>query len=215
MKTQIILLIATVIFVSSCGNPHCERGEGRTVSETYTLGEFNGIDISSWGEVEIIKSNEHKLEIHAQANVIDRFRVNVRNETLYIGADCFNARSKPKLYIYCKSFNDLRLSGAGKIESSSEFIFDNLNIEMSGAGDIGLRGEAEQLSIRVSGSGDVNLMGLQTKNADIRISGKSDCSVFVVDHLQVKISGVGKVYYKGNPEIDQEISGVGKVISKN
>lgn len=215
MKTSIALLISTLFLLTSCGNPECERGEGRMISETFDVSSFDAVDISSWGDVEIVKSHEHKVEVHAQPNVINRFRINVRNETLHVGADCFNSNSRPKLIIYTNDLKVLRFTGAGNVESSSHFVSDNFEVELTGSGDVRLRGETTNLSIKVSGSGDVKLFDMKAESAEVRISGVSKCEVFVEKYLNVKISGSGKVYYHGYPEIEQEISGNGKIISGN
>jgi len=34
----------------------------------------------------------------------------------------------------------------------------------------------------------------------------------VIDHLDVSISGVGNIWYRGNPTVDTDVSGVGNII---
>ena len=47
---------------------------------------------------------------------------------------------------------------------------------------------------------------------EISISGSGNCRCWVENDLEVRVSGSGSVYYKGDPEkVDARISGSGKV----
>lgn len=163
MKTKLFLLTTLIIIAASC-NKDCERGEGQKISQTYSVNEFHGVEYSAQGDVEIIKSNEHKFVIEAQPNVIAQFKYHIKNDKLIIGADCFNSQSS-----------------------------------------------AESLSIKVSGDGDVNVVDMLSKTCNIKISGLSECKVNVQNTLNINISGNGKIYYKGNPQIIQNVSGLGSI----
>jgi len=49
----------------------------------------------------------------------------------------------------------------------------------------------------------------------ITSTGIGDCEVNVIHILNVTISGVGNVYYKGNPTITSNITGLGQLIDVN
>jgi hypothetical protein len=215
MKKRFILLMTATVILASCNDNICERGRGREETETFTVAEFDGIDISTASDIEIIQSNEHKFEIEAQPNVIDQFRYNVRNKVLSIKSDCFHTSDNPDIKIYCSNLNMVHFSGSGKVSSASEFVSEDFDIQLSGSAKIQLKGQTKDLSIRVSGSGDVNVKELSSENCDVNISGSSRCDVKVSDKLDVKISGSGDVFYIGNPSITQKISGSGSVRSLN
>jgi hypothetical protein len=42
-----------------------------------------------------------------------------------------------------------------------------------------------------------------------------DCEVHVLNELNVTITGVGIVYYKGNPTINSSVTGMGQFIDSN
>ena len=54
---------------------------------------------------------------------------------------------------------------------------------------------------------------MPVKECRLDISGLGYCEVSVEETMDVNISGAGKVYYKGNPEVFRNISGLGSIIN--
>lgn len=105
---------------------------------------------------------------------------------------------------------NVTISGSGDIEL--DLNASDVDVNISGSGESTLEGKTDSLDIRISGSGDVNAFNLDTKIADINISGSADTSVSVSERLQVRIAGSGDVHYKGNPKVDSKIAGSGDLI---
>jgi hypothetical protein len=66
-------------------------------------------------------------------------------------------------------------------------------------------------NIAISGSGDLYAENLETRNAEVHVSGSGECKLFVSGKLQASVSGSGDVYYKGEPVVKAHVSGSGKV----
>jgi hypothetical protein len=210
-----LLPIVALFLLTSCDDYICVRGHGKTETQTFEVGQFEGIDVGGAVDVEIIKSADYKFEIEAQPNIIDQFRYRLKNKTLYIKSDCYNTSANPKIRIYCDNLSQVYFSGSGNIYSHDEFTSEDMNIDLSGSGKVMLRGKANNLLINISGSGRMELGDLNAKNCKIDISGSGKCYVDVDEKLEVRISGSGTVYYTGNPLVSEKISGSGSVRSNN
>lgn len=108
---------------------------------------------------------------------------------------------------------ELRVTGSGEIDV--EFIADDVWSEITGSGRLTLYGDVNLSTIYVSGSGDVKAFGLEADQQEVDIKGSGNCEVVARDLLEVQISGSGNVFYKGNPHISATISGSGSIIDAN
>jgi hypothetical protein len=104
---------------------------------------------------------------------------------------------------------DIKVEGGASVDMSLKA--KNISVASEGAVILEMRGVAESLAVKVSGAGHVNARELTCKEVNFRVEGVGFGSVYATDLLDVKIEGVGKVTYKGNPEIKRIIEGLGKV----
>jgi hypothetical protein len=107
------------------------------------------------------------------------------------------------------------------IENSEEITFDIIvneirDVKLIGVGTYELSGDFQnELSISQIGVGNVNAYDLEVGNCSIISTGVGNCQVNVQDALNVTVSGIGTVYYKGNPSITQNVTGMGKLVNDN
>ena len=92
---------------------------------------------------------------------------------------------------------------------SGDFTF--LDFAQTGSGETYLGGSVETLKLKQEGSGKIEALDLEANVAFVSIinSGLIYCNVSTF--LDVVINGTGRVYYKGNPEINESITGTGIV----
>jgi hypothetical protein len=72
---------------------------------------------------------------------------------------------------------------------------------LSGASSVRLNGTADDLAVNASGASDITLSDFTVHNADIDLSGASECRVNADSELGIKLSGGSKLVYYGNPSI--------------
>jgi hypothetical protein len=77
-----------------------------------------------------------------------------------------------------------------------------------------VRGESISGDHKIIGSGSINAAQLNSDVAIVYISGSGVVDVDVNNALDVTIIGSGKVYYTGNPTVEDYISGSGEVIER-
>jgi Putative auto-transporter adhesin, head GIN domain len=226
---RIFLGLVIAFALNSCINTI--DGNGEVTKEQRTVSSFNKIDISGGYEVLINQGSEERLELEVDENLLELIETETKNNTLYISSkkSIGNATSL-KLYITVVDVNDIDVSGAIELKNKGTYQTENLEIEVSGAGDIDLdvdvenltmdmsgasettlSGTANNFEIEISGAGELQAKKLKTRNTTIAISGAGSAVVFAKKTLKVEVSGAGSVKYKGSPKVEKDISGAGSV----
>lgn len=135
-----------------------------------------------------------------------------------------------KITISLPNLESLKISGAAEVTGGG---FDNetlflaingvgsadlelnvkiLKLDVSGTGSLELEGKAETVVINLSGAASIEAENYTVENMTLVMSGAGSAEVNVSKQLDVNISGVGVVSYKGEPEVlRKRISGAGKI----
>lgn len=198
MKTikLLILILSTGLLATSCDWHRTSNviGSGEVESMEVTVPEFTGVSVIGECNVDILTGETQRLELSAQAEILDVMTYEVHNKILQIG--------------FKKGYN---------VNSTREISADIIIPEVSylavtGAGDFHLEGaKQEYLHIYITGAGNVSAFDMEVDDCLIQITGTGNCMVNVNKSLDVQVSGVGNVFYKGSPTISSDISGVGNV----
>jgi hypothetical protein len=91
----------------------------------------------------------------------------------------------------------LKMAGASNFRGTLKA--DSGDIEIDGASSVTLSGDMGNAVIRAAGANHLDLKGLKVNNADIRLSGASQCSVNAAGKLDADLSGACKLTYSGSP----------------
>jgi hypothetical protein len=92
----------------------------------------------------------------------------------------------------------LQAYGAGRINMEVAHA-DLIQAQITGSGQISLKGECRKLDVVINGSGSVLSAGLIAQQSQVSITGPGKCEINSQEELSVNINGNGKVYYTGNP----------------
>lgn len=230
----IIILVSTLaVFTVSCKwTVGVVKGSGEIRTEERDVSNFKKVNLSGVGSLIITQGEQESLVIEADDNIIPLIEAEVIGDKLNIGFKRgynFIPASTLKFYLTAKELDEIKLSGAGNIYCN-EFSTGELEFEISGAGDIDFKINAESIVIISSGAGDITLegstgtqkitlsgagkyngAGLESKKCEISVSGAGSATVNVSEELDVDIGGVGNVSYMGKPAIKQSISGIGRI----
>lgn len=227
------IFFSAILLLGSCRKI---KGDGPIVSETRIISDFSKVRLAMSEDVIIIPDATFKVELVGQKNILDVIKTNTYGSELKIDVKQgvrLGHHDPVKIYVHCPNIDGLAISGSGKILCLDSLNVSNVNLDISGSGDIELmylsansvqsnisgsgtiqlqKGILYSIQSRISGSGNFNALGVATKEVGIKISGSGDARFQVSDALDVNISGSGDVYYLGTPRINQSISGSGKVI---
>jgi len=213
------------------------RGNGKIATEERSLSSFNQLTVTGPFDVMLRPGAEGKLSLTADENLLPVIETFVKNNKLVIRFNKdFNVRKATKLFVevpvkYLKSIN---LTGSGSIKNErlidwneinlyltgSGDMMLNLNLDfvkasVTGSGDMVLNGTANNARYSVTGSGSINAKQAICKNAKVNVTGSGDVYVKATQRLKGKLLGSGDLYYYAKPEtLDINILGSGSVIDK-
>lgn len=229
-KTATLFAIPAALLVTSCDPALI--GSGAILSETRDVKDFTGLHISVPGDVSVTQSDTFSVQIQAEENLLPYLETERKGNELHIYFSR-NVRDVDglRITITMPNLKNVQLSGSAEMLTHGTFEGATLNLgvsgsgslmlddmqfpyiaaNVSGSGEIGLRGQTEELDIQVSGSGEVDALHCAGKVGDVHVSGSGSVWLTVSDLLKAHISGSGNVWYEGNPALDTHISGSGKV----
>ncbi len=213
------------------------EGNGNVKKETRDAGAFSAVNSSGSWDVMIAYGTDQSIQLEGDENLLPYIETKVENGTLQIKSKKnVNLRHKNKITIYVtlsrltgiglsgsgdiigngKFSNDgstkFRLSGSGNIKMSVYKLKD-VEVSISGSGNIQLSGTAEMVNAKISGSGNAECTNLVTDEVSASISGSGNIKVQANKRLEASISGSGNIYYKGAAsDVQKRVAGSGRVV---
>ena len=230
-KLKIYLFTTFMIFFSILTAYSQDR------KETLNLPEFDEVHMGTSGEVFVKQGNKTEVILEASEKRKEILEIEVRGGRLYIENKRrwrwkdWRGSGDLVVYVTMKDVRALKVSSSGKIIGESLLKTDDMDLAVSGSGRIDIETEADDLAAAISGSGKIELAGKSSYN-DVRISGSGklfaedlegeeyyiaisgsgDCKVNVSKRIEARISGSGKVFYRGNPDkVNSSVSGSGSI----
>lgn len=110
--------------------------------------------------------------------------------------------------------SEILISGAGDMYATM-LTCNKIKVKISGAGDIQLKGTADEGEFGVSGAGDLSAFDFIVKKLKCSVSGAGDMEVNASEYLEASVSGVGDISYKGRAETSTHVSGMGSIHDAN
>ena len=238
MKTRKILLpiilLALCLSLSSCldlidgidGNNH-------PATEFRNVSAFSGVVSRGAFEVRIIQGSTNEVEIEAESNLLQFIETRVLGKNLIIkthNSRRLNNHQPMIITVTTTEIDKIELDGSGEIIAHNlsateldvnlsgsgdidlEATVDEMYASISGSGNIYLEGVTDYSKMHVSGSGDIHAKDFIQNHCEASISGSGKMYIYVNDVIEALISGSGSIYYDGNPDVSSRISGSGKVV---
>ena len=228
------LLIIGLFLISACGL-RTIKGSGDVITESREVSGFDGVSHTGIGRVIITQGDKESLTIEADDNLLEHITSEVKNGTLELGFTDnvrIDSASPITFNVGVKDLKELDSTGTGSIEIG-ELSADNLSISTSGTGSISigtltatdlvanaegtgnikLAGNVETQEIMRVGTGDYDGSDLESKTAKVEAVGTGSVVIWVLDSLDVEITGTSEVSYYGSPNVTQNITATGSLTS--
>jgi hypothetical protein len=213
----------------------CIRAQGDVISEEFNLNRIDAIDLKISGRVYLRQGNEQRVRVEGPSAAVDYLNRRVRGGLWEIEFErCLRNVDDLRIYITIPDLTRVKISGSGKVVGENLFTVDDVDLVISGSGDITLNLDADDIFAEITGSGNINLSGvadevvlrlsgsgnlrafdLKARKGQVNITGSGDVEVDIAEDLIVIITGSGNVYYHGTPRLDVKINGSGRVINAN
>lgn len=237
----LLLLIAAFAGISSCKKENacdCFKGTGSLITETRTLPAFQKISVEDNVNVIFTQDSVQQITVEAGKHLIALVKTEVVDGELRIRNDnrCnFMRRYNIPVNVYVhapKTMYYISTKSTGKVSSTNDYTGDSLHLEIKGgSGDIEFFVNSPNVYTHQHGAGDIILHGhadnLIIYNVAVGYTTADDCTsnycwiwqktvgtikVNVRDLLDVTITSRGNVYYKGSPQVNQQLESTGEVL---
>jgi len=187
--------------------------------------DFQSINVNARYTVYLKQSNETKIEVRAEKEVMDISTFEVENGVLNINIerddtnksiweeiDDIKIAPKLDIYISMKEIKSLSVNGNGKIITENSIASDNLILTVAGSGTLEADIKGKELTINHAGSGIMKLKGYAT-NATLNMSGygKIEAYGLEVNNMVVKLTGSGNVEAFVSDDMNATVYGRGNI----
>ncbi|TYA56352.1 head GIN domain-containing protein [Formosa maritima] len=230
-----LILIATVL-LSTYSFAQKVKGNGNMTIITRTTANYDAISCSGFMDFELVKGTEGKIKIEGEENLLEYIVTEVKDNKLIVKTKD-RASLKPSLNkgiritIPFHDIDEVSLAGSGDLWNKEIIIstdlevslsgsgdvtlilkVDTLKCDLTGSGDIKLKGSTNNLEATLTGSGDINATSLTSNHTDITVTGSGDANVVSNISLKARVTGSGDIKYSGNPEKEYtKVSGSGSI----
>ncbi len=229
-----MVIIASFFLVSCEPCPRKNSGADSAV-EKRAVQTFDQIELQGTGKLYLKQGGTEALHVEADQDVLSFISTTVEDGILSIGSRSTEGKVvgsvAPVIYhVTVKDLKALTIVGAAKVESVNPLNIDNLDLSLSGAGEIDLEVDGEKVIVELNGAGKIRMKGevekqvvkingvgryealdLASKQAKLEVDGGGIAWVHTENKLIVKIVGGGMVHYRGSPSIERDIIGLGSV----
>ncbi|MGE5393690.1 MAG: head GIN domain-containing protein [Candidatus Saccharibacteria bacterium] len=224
-------LLVSRLFAADIAPEHSQWDDSDT--RTYKVQPFTSINLEGGFKVILEQGSQPGLRIRTDEENFKYISVQSDSQSLNlkITKKHFNF-DELVLYITFKDLEKLDIQGGINLETKGYVELKDFYLHVSGGADIEMEmkanrvrlvgeggvkiefnGVADELYASISGAGYLNANDFKTKHTDCRIEGACAACVYATETLNASIAGVGKISYKGNPQVYKKVEGLGLVSS--
>jgi len=232
-----MLSVLLIISLNSCYIDFRETvyGNGNVKTEDRSTDSFDRLKVSSGIDVFITQGDTESIKVIADENLLQYISTEIYDNTLTVEsrARIRNAKSKEVHLVY-KTLRKIDISSAGNVEGTNRMKTDELDLDLSSAGDLTLDVEVSRINLDISSAGDAKLSGtvdeldadlssagdlnaydLLARKARVSTSSAGSAKISASEEVDLNASSAGDIYYKGDPKTTSiNRSSAGSIIKK-
>jgi hypothetical protein len=206
--------IVLISILSVVGCRYIDRGisgSGVAKTESRDVGNFEVIDFSGSGTLNLTVGPPAPLTITADDNLLPLIETSVCDGRLIIGSSqSISPKTALVVHASATDIKSVNISGAAATVVSG-INNESFTINLSGSGSIKLAGKTDRLTLSISGAASADAINLEASAVAVDISGTGSAKVHPSKTLIANMSGSGSITYIGDPKVEQNISGIGSV----
>jgi len=199
------------------------RDAGPEVTRTLSWDGTDTLVLDFGGDVEYVQGDTAGVTVTGAENLVDRIeitqgRIRLKDgeDQVYVSWDDgglrgWRPRDDLRIVVTAPAVTRFRLNGSGHLDIRA-YDQDQMDLGISGSGEIEAEGRTRALTLDISGSGEVDLEALELADADVTVSGSGEARLGPTGRAAVAISGSGDVTLTRRPEsLDSRVSGSGDI----
>ncbi len=199
-----------------------------------SLASFDAASMNGNFKLLLIQGDEERIVVEGSRKQLNQLEILDKNGKVVVKPrhqKQLKGRGKVHISLYFKQLREIELNGIGLIQCQEplkapeleincngiktveiDLEVGQLNATFSGVGRTTLRGHAHRAFLEYSGIGNLEAIDLKTRSMKVESSGIGRVEVWATEELEVNASGIGSVWYAGEPAIKRfEGSGMGKI----
>jgi hypothetical protein len=236
LKTYSIFTLLGILLASllaSC-TTSINRDQSDFVKKTFEVEEFSQLKFEGAYNINLVQGEEQEVIINTSERLHDRIRVWSENGKLHIKTRGNNISSDEILVeITFHKLDDIKIEGGAYLSTRGYIDVNDINIDVEGGANIDMKIKANKITTAAAGgvnmefegitnefiassegAGNIDADNLEAKFVRCKVAGVGNASVYATERLDATVEGVGKIGYRGNPEINKNVSGIGLVYRK-
>lgn len=225
--STLLVLSLVVLSQSSCAS----RSAADETERNYEIGSFSQLYLKGNFRIVLEQAKQPGLRIQANEGAFDDLVVDLDSfsNQLRITREKIDFQ-RPVLYIRFVDLENIHIEGGVKLETKGYVDLSEFHLRVDGGATLRMQVKADYIG--VTGSGGVNFVfegvtdyfqalisgvgyldagNLQASHADIEIEGGGFALVNASNTLKATVEGVGKIRYKGHPQVDERVEGLGSI----
>ncbi len=235
MKAIFYFLAIPLLFLSISCTERNSFSSGDEIKEKKALTGVTRLKLDGVFNLTLTQSDDESIEVEGPSVLIDKLIIDQEGDLLVLKMekiDGFNFNKGDfKIRISLKDLKELNYEGVGNLKTNGLFKVGDLKLLGNGVGNLELELEAKEIDADFDMVGNITLTGnayraifenngvgkldasqLIVENMEVKSSGIGKVVVHCKGDLSLVVDGIGKVSYSGNPRIiKKEVSGIGKV----
>lgn len=173
------------------------KGNGEVITQNFKTSDYDGVAVAGSMDVRLVEGTEGDIKVEAESNLMEYLKIEVKNGTLIIGTKDntnISTRRGINITVPVERISSAKVSGSGEIVSSMNLKARNMELKVSGSGDMILNVECANLDATVTGSGDIELSG-RTENLTAKVTGSGDLDTIKVkaNNVDASVTGSGDI----------------------
>ncbi|EDY20677.1 hypothetical protein CfE428DRAFT_1874 [Chthoniobacter flavus Ellin428] len=190
------------------------QGDGIGKTDYRQISNFTEVEIDGAYQVQWA-SGPASLTITGDENLLPNIKSEVMGSTLKIRSESsFQSRHGIKIALHSSALVRVQLHGAVNL-TAQRISATNFAVVSEGASTVQVDGNVTNLIVEFNGASRFNAPALNSKSADITLTGASNADIAVKDTLKATISGAATLTYSGLPTtVEKQTSGVSSIHHK-
>lgn len=187
--------------------------------QTLQLPPFNAIKSDGVLNIDITVGGAQSVVLKAPDSDVSRYTFTVVDGELEISSPHKHHNvefdSDNRVAIAIPSLRLFKGKGVGEVIISN-ISGDRVDLSYEGVGNLEASGKVKWLRLKGHGVGSIDTKKLIAENADVDFDGVGEVDVYVSNHMNAVVHGVGSLTYYGNPKsITKSADGLGAISPGN
>lgn len=208
---QIIIALVIGATFMACEDDLCLQGSGNLQQYDINVDDISGVALIGPINLNVSQGSAQEITVDAEPELFTELTYSVKDRVLEIGykgnVECFDTDYGVLVNVTVPDLNYISVNGISVIKTIGELEIDKLDLSISGSAEVTLTGKAENQHIDLSGELNTYNFGFEVTNLSMDISGLANMEVNCTSAMDIEVSGSADIAYKGDPQINQNVSG--------